>query len=69
MAYTLEEYTQLKAALASGATSVSHNGRTVTYRSLEEIRGILATMAKELGLAPVRTQRRDITYASYRRGQ
>lgn len=50
MAYTLEQYTELQAAIAMGALVVRHNDRTVTYRSLDEMQRILRMMAEELGI-------------------
>ncbi|WP_405120732.1 phage head-tail joining protein [Pseudomonas leptonychotis] len=50
MAYTLEQYTELQAAIAMGALVVRHNDRTVTYRSLDEMQRILRMMAQELGV-------------------
>jgi hypothetical protein len=50
MAYTLEQYTELQAAIAMGALVVRHNDRTVTYRSLDEMQRILRMMAEELGV-------------------
>ncbi len=50
MAYTLEQYTELQAAIAMGALVVRHNDRTVTYRSLNEMKQILTMMAAELGI-------------------
>lgn len=50
MAYTLEQYSELQAAIAMGALVVRHNDRTVTYRSLDEMQRILGMMAAELGI-------------------
>lgn len=50
MAYTLEQYSELQAAIAMGALVVRHNDRTVTYRSLDEMQRILSMMAGELDL-------------------
>lgn len=49
MAYTEEQLTALKTALATGATRVKMNGEEVEYRSLAEMRSIIATMERELG--------------------
>lgn len=51
MAYTLEQYSELQAAIAMGALVVRHNDRTVTYRSLDEMQRILSMMAGELDLS------------------
>jgi uncharacterized protein YaiI (UPF0178 family) len=37
MAWTTTDLTALEAAIASGARTVSHNGKTVTYNSLNEM--------------------------------
>ncbi len=54
MAYTLEQYNNLKAAIATGASSVTHDGETVQFRSAAEMRALAATMERELGLRPAR---------------
>ncbi|GAB3464083.1 phage head-tail joining protein [Azotobacter salinestris] len=50
MAYTLEQYTALQAAIAEGALTVRYQDKSVTYRSLDEMMRILKSMASELGL-------------------
>lgn len=50
MAYTIDQYNKLKAAIATGALEVKYADKTVKYRSLEEMTAILSMMAKELGL-------------------
>lgn len=54
MAYTQAQRDALAVAIASGATSVSYQGKSVTYRSLEEMRTILMLMDQELSGKPVR---------------
>lgn len=54
MAYTIEQYNNLRAAIATGAASVTHDGETVTFRSAAEMRALAATMERELGLRPSR---------------
>ena len=50
MSYTAAQVTDLRRAIASGALTVRNaNGETVTYRSLTEMRSILATMEAEVG--------------------
>lgn len=64
MAYTLAQYSELQSAIARGVKSVSYNGRTVQYMSLDEMRSILNDMAAELGLnaaVPTRMPRRTYT--------
>lgn len=41
----------LEEAIAIGALSVSHAGKTVTYRSLSEMRQILASLQTQLTAA------------------
>lgn len=50
MAYTIEQYSALQAAIAEGALSVRYADKSVTYRSLDEMMRILKLMAAELGL-------------------
>lgn len=50
MAYTMEQYTALQAAIAQGALVVRYVDRSVTYRSLDEMNRILKQMATELGI-------------------
>ena len=48
----LQEIQTLKRAIRSGAQSVQYRDRTVQYRSLDEMRSILAEMEQEAGLRP-----------------
>lgn len=48
MAYKQSDRDAMAMAISSGATSVSYEGKSVTYRSLEEMRQILALMDAEL---------------------
>jgi len=50
MAYTLEQYQALKAAIAGGELQVRYADRSVTYRSVSEMLQILRLMENELGL-------------------
>ena len=50
MAYTIEQFNALQAAIAEGALSVRYADKSVTYRSLDEMMRILKLMATELGL-------------------
>ncbi|CAI8929317.1 MULTISPECIES: phage head-tail joining protein [Pseudomonas] len=50
MAFTIEQYQALQAAIAEGALSVRYADKSVTYRSLDEMIRILKLMAGELGL-------------------
>lgn len=48
MAYTLEQYTTLKDAIAMGVTVVKYGDKDVQYRSLTEMLKILSIMEAEL---------------------
>lgn len=48
MAYTSTQLAALRAAMATGALTVSFEGRSVTYRSLDDMRRAEAIMAAEL---------------------
>jgi len=50
MAYTMEQYTALQAAIAEGALTVRYADKSVQYRSLDEMVRILKLMATDLGL-------------------
>lgn len=49
MAFTIEQYQALQAAIAEGALSVRYADKSVTYRSLDEMIRILKLMANDLG--------------------
>ncbi|WP_236032400.1 phage head-tail joining protein [Pseudomonas schmalbachii] len=70
MAYTIEQYHALEAAIADGALTVHYSGagqnKSVTYRSLDEMIRILNLMAGQLGMGLSTPQR---TYASFTKGQ
>lgn len=53
MAWTQTEIDALKAAIASGAKSISVNGRMVTYHSLAEMRQALRDMEAEVNAQSV----------------
>lgn len=65
-AFTIANYTALNEAIASGARSVSYDGRSVTYGSLSELLKIRELMAKELGMEPPGRSRRSV--ATFTRG-
>lgn len=65
-AYTTAQYDALKAAIATGALEVRYaDGRTVKYRSLQEMQQILDSISAELGIVPKKT---NFSLAGYRRG-
>jgi len=51
-AWTPAMLSALQTAIASGATSVSYEGKTVQYRSLDEMLRIANIMAIALGIIP-----------------
>lgn len=61
MAYTLEQYQALKAAIAGGELQVRYADRSVTYRSVSEMLQILRLMENELGLNADTTGGRRLT--------
>lgn len=67
MAWTQTELDALNAAIASGVTTVSHNGKTVTYRSLAEMMALRNRMQAEIanGTGP----KPQVHYAQIRTGR
>jgi len=61
MAYTLEQYQALKAAIAGGELQVRYADRSVTYRSVAEMLQILRLMEAEMGLNADTTGGRRLT--------
>lgn len=49
-AFTVEKVEALECAIAEGVLRVKYSDKEVTYRSLSEMRQILNTMKKKLGL-------------------
>jgi len=64
MAYTQTQLDDLRAAIAEGVTKVAANGRTVEYRSLDEMRKLERIMSEELEQS---TRRPERIYYSFRR--
>ncbi|MBL0918035.1 MAG: hypothetical protein IBJ14_04990 [Hydrogenophaga sp.] len=48
MSFTTADLQAIDAAIASGELTVSHNGRTVTYRSMDDLMKARATIVAEL---------------------
>lgn len=48
MNFTIEQYEALKEAIVSGATTVTYGDKTVSYRSLAEMKEILGMIEDEL---------------------
>lgn len=65
MAYTIEQYNALCAAIASGAQSVMYGNKQVMYKSTEAMKEVKRDMEKELGLIKPRPTRR---YAKFSKG-
>ncbi|NEI52705.1 hypothetical protein GR217_34365 [Rhizobium leguminosarum] len=65
MAYTQAQIDSLKKAIASGVLIVRHGDEQITYRSLAEMRRVLADMEGEVN-PTVQTARR--TVAGFSRG-
>lgn len=64
--FTQAQLDAIKRAYASGVTEVSYNGNTTKYRSLNEMRQIIATI--EADLAAQSGKKLPIAgYASFRR--
>ena len=56
--YTVQQLQDVINATASGAQRVSYGDKSVEYRSLSELRQILATMTSDIaGITPRRTFR------------
>lgn len=51
MAYTIADLDAVKRAISSGELTVSHNGRTVTYRSIGELLKAKADIEAEISAA------------------
>lgn len=58
---------EIRAAMAQGVSSVSYEGRTVTYRSHDSMRQALADLRDELAAADGQAVRRR-HYAEFGRG-
>jgi len=52
MAYTLDQYQQLVAAIAQGALTVKYADKEVTYQSLNNMLRVKRQMEIELNLSP-----------------
>lgn len=52
----------LEEAIYSGATTVTYSGKTVTYRSLDEMTRIARFLAKKLGRTGANPRVATITY-------
>lgn len=59
MSYTQAQLDALRAALASGVTRVSYDGRTVEYRSIADLERAIAAVERALG------QRQQVSRITY----
>lgn len=66
MPYTIEEYNQLKSAIASGVKWVKYADKEVEYTSLTDMLRVLGLMESELGLSGVKGNRKVLS--TYRSG-
>lgn len=67
MAWTQDDLTRLRRAIARGVVNVKYEDRSTTYRSLDEMLRLEQRMAAELGEAgSQRAERRRLT--SYGKG-
>lgn len=66
MAYATTDLETLQAALASGVRTVTINGQTVTYASLDELRLAIDIVRAELGLTTAQNAKR-VTFARFAR--
>ena len=62
MAYTQQQLIDLEAAIAEGVTTVSSNGRQVSYRNLTDMLKLRDLMAQELGVTGAGRQRRYVSF-------
>lgn len=65
MAYTQAQRDALANAIATGALETDADGIRIRYRSLAEMRSLLAEMDRQLTPA---TARPSVTYAAFNRG-
>lgn len=66
MAFTQADAAQLRAAMAKGVSSAEVNGEKVQFRSLKEMRELLALIEAEILATPVGTVR--VAYPRTSRG-
>jgi hypothetical protein len=66
VSWTQTELDALDAAIAQGVLSYTINGKTVTYRSLDDMLRLRAQMQREIGLSTTQSAKR-VTYLSFKR--
>jgi hypothetical protein len=62
MAFTQQQLADLEAAIAEGVTTVSSNGRQVSYRNLSDMLKLRDHMREELGVVGAGRQRKYISF-------
>lgn len=67
MAYTIEQYNALTAAIAQGVNTVKYADKELEYRSLEEMRSLKEEMEAELGILDPK-RRKKVVFAGFSRG-
>lgn len=60
--YTQVQADALQAAIAAGVTNVSYQGKSVTYRSLDEMRLLLTMMNRDISGQPMQRRFLPVTY-------
>lgn len=48
--FTMDQYNKLKEAISMGAFSITHKGKTITYRSQREMFSLLNRMEMDLNI-------------------
>ena len=60
--YTQAQADNLQAAIAAGVTTVSYQGKSVTYRTLDEMRLLLTLMRRDISGQPMQRRFTPVTY-------
>ena len=62
--FTQDQLDKLKEALISGATSISMDGRTISFRSQDDLRSLIAEIERALASEEETLQPRKTNYQS-----
>jgi len=62
MAFTQQQYDDLVAAIAEGVSSVSSNGRQVSYRNVGDMLKLKSIMEEELGITGAGRRRHYVAF-------
>lgn len=65
MAFTAAQLQALKDALASGELTVTYDGKTVTYRSIDDLKEAIAYIESEMVSDGLLTQKTRVSYAGF----